>query len=75
MKTLITFFAALMLSISMISVSSAAPPNGKGNAQGGNNSGQGHVSGSNGHTNGKEHQDGHTGNTNGVGHIGGEVPN
>jgi len=68
MKKLITSLAVLVFSIGMISVAGAAPPDGKGNAQGGNNTGYGHDAGNNGHANGKGHQDGHTGNTNGVGH-------
>ena len=69
MKRLITSLAALVLSIGMISMAGAAPPDGKGNAQGGNNSGHGHDEGNNGGANGKGHQDGHTGHTNGVGHT------
>jgi len=68
MKKLITSLAALVLSIGMVSVAGAAPPDDKGNAQGGNNPGHGHDERNNGHANGKGHQDGHTGNTNGVGH-------
>jgi len=68
-----TSLAALVLSIGMITVANAAPPDGKGNAQGGNNSGLGHDEGNNGHANGQGHQEGHTGHTNGVGHNEGPV--
>lgn len=79
MKALIISFSAVVLSIGMVSMTNAAPPDWaseQGKTQsaehGGNNPGQGHDSGNQGESKGKGHLDGHIGNTRGVGHH--EVP-